>query len=213
MAITITEGFTWASGNTVTPTRLNTAIRSIAISLATDKLLGRVTAGTGAVEEVTCTDQAQALLDDTDAETMRTTLGLLGSNLESNLANSIGVTQAGSAGADQVFNTPNAPTVDLTVGTWLVLGSLAIRTSDVSDHVWAQFYNSTDATAFGGSAGIDSHTTDGLYRRNLSVVGFIVVASGTKTIYFKGFRAGSGSLDLGNGTGPAGKIIAIRLNT
>ncbi len=43
---------------------------------ATDKLLGRVTAGSGDVEEVTCTDFAQSLLDDADASTARSTLGL-----------------------------------------------------------------------------------------------------------------------------------------
>lgn len=43
---------------------------------ATDRLLGRISAGSGVVEEVTCTDFAQSLLDDTDAGTARTTLGL-----------------------------------------------------------------------------------------------------------------------------------------
>lgn len=43
---------------------------------ATDKLLGRSSAGAGPVEEITCTDFAQSLLDDTSASTARTTLGL-----------------------------------------------------------------------------------------------------------------------------------------
>jgi hypothetical protein len=41
---------------------------------ATDKLLGRVNAGAGNAEEVTFTDAGQALLDDADAATQRTTL-------------------------------------------------------------------------------------------------------------------------------------------
>lgn len=42
----------------------------------TDILLGRSTAGTGVVEEITCTSAGRALLDDADAAAQRTTLGL-----------------------------------------------------------------------------------------------------------------------------------------
>lgn len=42
---------------------------------ATDKLLGRSTAGSGDVEEITCTSFARSVLDDADAATARTTLG------------------------------------------------------------------------------------------------------------------------------------------
>jgi hypothetical protein len=43
---------------------------------ATDKLLGRSTAGVGNIEEITCTAAGRALLDDADAAAQRTTLGL-----------------------------------------------------------------------------------------------------------------------------------------
>lgn len=43
---------------------------------ATDKILGRVTAGAGDIEEITFTDQAQQLADDASFSAMRTTLGL-----------------------------------------------------------------------------------------------------------------------------------------
>ena len=43
---------------------------------ATDKLLGRSTAGAGSVEEITLTSAGRALLDDADASAQRTTLGL-----------------------------------------------------------------------------------------------------------------------------------------
>lgn len=44
--------------------------------VATDTLLGRSTAGTGAVETITCTAAGRALLDDAAASNQRTTLGL-----------------------------------------------------------------------------------------------------------------------------------------
>jgi len=45
-------------------------------NVATNVLLGRSTAGSGVVEEITCTAFARTLLDDADAATGRTTLGL-----------------------------------------------------------------------------------------------------------------------------------------
>jgi hypothetical protein len=43
---------------------------------ATDKVLGRSTAGAGSVEEIACTSAGRALIDDADAAAQRTTLGL-----------------------------------------------------------------------------------------------------------------------------------------
>ena len=43
---------------------------------ATDKILGRSTAGAGVIEEITCTAAGRALLDDADAATQRATLGV-----------------------------------------------------------------------------------------------------------------------------------------
>ena len=43
---------------------------------ATDKLLGRASAGAGSVEEINCTAAGRALLDDVDAAAQRATLGL-----------------------------------------------------------------------------------------------------------------------------------------
>jgi hypothetical protein len=44
---------------------------------ATDKLLGRSTAGAGDIEEIACTAAGRALLDDANAAAQRTTLGLV----------------------------------------------------------------------------------------------------------------------------------------
>lgn len=46
------------------------------LTLASDRLLGRASAGTGAVEEITLTAAGRALLDDASASAQRTTLGV-----------------------------------------------------------------------------------------------------------------------------------------
>jgi len=53
---------------------------------ATDKLLGRITAGAGDIEEITCTAAGRALIDDADAAAQRTTLGLGALAVKSSIA-------------------------------------------------------------------------------------------------------------------------------
>lgn len=45
-------------------------------NISTDKILGRISAGSGIAEEINFTDQAQQLVDDVSFSAMRTTLGL-----------------------------------------------------------------------------------------------------------------------------------------
>jgi hypothetical protein len=74
------SGATWTIDNLAVSTAkvANSAITYAKIQnvSATDRLLGRSTAGAGVVEEITCTAAGRALLDDADATAQRATLGL-----------------------------------------------------------------------------------------------------------------------------------------
>jgi len=72
------SGDVTASANSNTTTISNDAVTYAKMQnvSATDKVLGRASAGSGDIEEITCTAAGRALLDDADASAQRTTLGL-----------------------------------------------------------------------------------------------------------------------------------------
>ncbi len=75
--ITLTSDVTGSGTGSFATTIANDAVTFAKMqNIATDKLIGRVSALTGDPEEVTCTDFAQSLLDDADATAARSTLGL-----------------------------------------------------------------------------------------------------------------------------------------
>jgi hypothetical protein len=75
---------------------------------ATDKLLGRSTAGAGNVEEITCTSFARGLLDDADAATARATIGV-------SAANVLATEQATTSGTSIDFTSIPAGTTRITI--------------------------------------------------------------------------------------------------
>jgi hypothetical protein len=76
--ITLTGDVTGSGTGSFAATIANDAVTYAKMQnvTATDRLLGRSTAGAGDVEEITCTAAGRALLDDADAAAQRTTLGV-----------------------------------------------------------------------------------------------------------------------------------------
>lgn len=86
-----TQLFTNSTSTGVSPTIEDNSLSLTKIQeIATDTLLGRATAGTGDVETVVCTSFARSLLNDVDAGTARTTLGL--GTIATQAANSVALT-------------------------------------------------------------------------------------------------------------------------
>ena len=76
--ITLTGDVTGTGAGSFAATIANSAVTYAKIQnvSATDKLLGRATAGAGVIEEIALTAAGRALIDDADAAAQRTTLGL-----------------------------------------------------------------------------------------------------------------------------------------
>jgi len=109
---------------------------------ATNKLLGRSTAGAGDVEEIDCTAAGRALLDDADASAQRTTLGVaIGTDVQAFDADTAktDVAQTFTATQSGTERTITASDFDLSTGNFWTCGAIAIP-------------NPTNATA--GTAGL-----------------------------------------------------------
>jgi len=82
---------------------------------ATDKVLGRQSAGAGAIEEIACTAAGRALIDDADAAAQRTTLGV------KTQAEIIGAIYP--VGSIYISTLSTNPGTLLGVGTWAAFGA------------------------------------------------------------------------------------------
>jgi hypothetical protein len=90
---------------------------------AADKLLGRVSSGAGAVEEIACTAAGRALIDDADASAQRTTLGL--GSIATQAANAVAITGGSLNGA--AIGGSSASTAAFT--TLTTTGSVGVATA------------------------------------------------------------------------------------
>lgn len=170
---------------------------------ATDRILGRSSAGSGDVEEITCTSAGRAILDDANATAQRTTLGLavtstnteyalvhaaLGSNL---IAESHGIPlqQSNTAVAALVDNNIRLVPVyipkDVTVtGTWIYTRTQGNFTGDQTNSIALYSYSGGTLTKVAESTNDQTHWkgTANAYKQ----IAFVTPYAATAGLYFVG---------------------------
>jgi hypothetical protein len=138
---TFTPGYTWASGATVMPIRLNSAITgAILTTTQTDVLIGRETTAGGPAEEIACTAAGRAVLAAATAADQRTALGV--GSLGTQAANAAAVTGGVLAADTYAANnealaygatvTLNFATTVKTTQTITLTGDLTLATSNLA---------------------------------------------------------------------------------
>ena len=215
-----------ASGNfsagTITATLTGTASAALASGLTGSTLASGVTASSltslGTITSINVTGGSIVGITDlaiadggtgaSTASAARTSLGVASAYRESIVTN---VNQTGTVSTAMVFNTPGAPTVNLTVGKWLVVGTVAARCSDVSGGGAVKFrFSDNGGTNFFGAGCAPSLTTS---RTQVTVQGYKDVTSGSFDVFFHATPQTLSTVNLGEATGIsyAGVITAVKL--
>lgn len=186
MSLTLTTGKTFATGEVVTPAKLNQMVNSATYTGELEVAKG----GTGA----------------STAAAARTALGLFGSNLENTVTGNI---QTGTLATDLIYT--SGPTLTLTEGVWIVWGSCVMRSTDALGEFWLGLRDTTAGSDFGKGATCKNESLAVLYSMN--AFGYITVGGSGAVIRLKGFLSGSITLELGSTNGISGALRAVRLTT
>lgn len=174
---------------------------------ATDKILGRSTAGAGIVEEIACTAAGRALIDDADASAQRTTLGLGGLAVKTTVA-------TGDIDADAVTYAK----IQNVSATDKVLGRSTAGSGDVEEIACTSagraLIDDADASAQRTTLGLAIGTNVQAYSAVLTalVSAFIAAGSGIPSSldFFEDTASGTNKIRV---TAPAGNIASDKTLT
>lgn len=144
---------------------------------ATDRILGRSTAGAGDIEEITCTSAGRALLDDVDASAQRTTLGL--GTIATQAASNVSITGGSITGiTDLAVADGGTGSSSFTAGS-VVFSNGTILTQDNSNLFWDNTNKRLGIGATSPNARLESLSTAEQLRLTYSAGNYMSVTVGS----------------------------------
>lgn len=174
---------------------------------ATDKLLGRSTAGAGDIEEIACTAAGRALIDDADAATQRTTLGLAAYATKADLSGLTAATSPDYVNDSAVLS--RAATGDRLLGLEALTASQQSEYHKRRRSFFMDFEASgtsplgTDTSGTGASASVEAAIT------NANQIGVRGLTTGSTATGRAAVVSGLSSVRLGNGAATLEGSFAI----
>jgi len=171
----------------------------------TDRLLGRFSTGAGDIEELTCSDFMQGMLDDADASTARTTLGLvIGTNVQAYDAELAALASTTSAADAVPYFTGS--------GTASTLTCTSAARTVLDDTTVAAMVNTLGGATSTGTGGLVRSTaptfTGTVTINSTSVTGLSIVANAASGNAVSAEAWGSAAAVEGNNTGTGYGILA-----
>lgn len=121
---------------------------------AADRLLGRATSGAGDAEEITCTAAGRALIDDADASTQRTTLGLGTAATQNTGTSGASVPLLNGANTWSAAQSFTTAAIDLQVGqiTFPATQNASVNANTLDDYEEGTFTPVVEGTTTAGTA-------------------------------------------------------------
>lgn len=185
-------------------------------NIATDRLLGRATAGSGDVEEITCTAAGRAILDDADAAAQRATLGAVGT--ATTVSPGTGLTGGGALSSNVTLSIDFAADGAATANKAVVATDARLsnaRTPTTHVHSGADITSGTVGLAYGGT-GTTLASTGGSkqYLKQTTSGGAVTVGTiamgdlGTGTTDSTTYLRGDGTWATVSATGGGTKTLA-----
>ena len=143
---TLKQGFTAVNGDTVDATYLNNFVATGTVSMAaTNKVLGRSTAGAGDVEEIDCTAAGRAIIGAATADAQRVAMGL--GDGDSVTFQDVSAASYSSTALVHTYASSTALDMKQAVETITLTGNITFTTANKANGLGKMLFITCDGTA------------------------------------------------------------------
>lgn len=218
-SVALTGDVTGSGTSSISTTIANDAVTFAKMqNVATNTLLGRSSAGTGDIQTITCSSFARSLLDDTDAITARSTLGLGSLATKNNvLSTDLALTTTLVTGssysvASGTFTSTGVVMNPLPAGSYLLFVDMDVAigiTSGPDAEIQCEIWNATNSTSIIQKTMNKGFSTFAVAGRHAFTVVFTILEASNIQLRARRLSSGSPTWSFSNLSGIAMNAIRI----